>query len=356
MMNADDTLRRALASFDAASFANRHGGYKESISPLSHEYLLPCPCGGQRLRWNAQKGTWICWSHPSTDPLGASGDTIKLICLLEGVDESEAIGLVLAGYVGGDSKIERLAGGLVEAPRNVVRRLPRIPWPDGVDLLSAPCEPHQAAWSYLAKRGITAEQVKEYQIGFGRYGKLENYIVFPVWMDRTLVFYQGRATWDPPGTMVGDARKAWIATTGYRKTLNPPTTGENATGSEVIFNADRASTHECVVVCEGPVDAIKCGPNAVALFGKVAQPAKVERLKRMSARMFVIYLDRGEEEARNAEALAKELSAVSDVFICVPPPGHDAGSLTLEQNQEVIRGAKPFTPGHLTSRLTSRLF
>lgn len=344
-------------SFDATAFALRHNGYKESTSPLSHEYLLTCPCGSNRLRWNAQKGTWICWSHPSTDPLNASGDTIKLICMLEGVEEHEAIGLVLSGYVGGDSKIEQLSGGLVEVSRNVVRRLPPIPWPEGVDRLSEPCGPHMTAWAYLAKRGISAELAREYQLGFGRFGKLENYIVFPVWMDRALVFYQGRATWDPPGTMVGDARKAWIATTGYRKTLNPTSVGNgHATGSEVIFNADRASTHECVVICEGPVDAIKCGFNAVALLGKVAQPAKVERLKRMSARMFVIYLDRGEEEAECAKKLAQELSPYADVFVCEPPPGYDAGALTLEQNQEIIRAATPYTPGRLTSRLTSRLF
>lgn len=339
-------LDRALRAFDAASFVRRHGGRKESLSPASHEYLLDCPkCGSSRLRWNVAKNAWVCWGHPTRQ--GSSGNTLDLICALEDVDELAAIGIVLDGYVGGDAKIEALSGGLLETPRRGIRRLPPIQWPAGVDRLTEPCEPHRRAWDYLASRGVTSQQVRDYQIGYGRSGRLESYIVFPVFMDRAMVFWQARATFDPPASLTSDAKRNWVALTGYRKTLNPTSIGQNATGSEVIFNLDRASTYETIVICEGPFDAVKTGSNAVALLGKVAQPVKVQRLIRTSARAFIVYLDRGEEERKSALALARELTPYASVWIATPPEGYDPGSLTLEQNAHILSQAVLYEPGKL---------
>jgi len=352
--SAPDALSRALAAFDAAAFTKRHGGYKESLSQLSHEYLLPCPCGSSRLRWNAAKGTWICWGHPTHDYAGRSGDTLRLICVMEGLEEIDAIGIVLDGYVGGDSQIASLRGGLVAVVKQGMRRLPQIQWPSGVDRLTDPsCAPHKAAWEYLGSRGIGEAAVRLYGLGYGRSGKLDGYIIFPVVMDHALVFWQGRKTWDPPHELTGDARKAWVAMTGYKKTLNPVSVGNVATGSEVLFNYDLASSHEVIVICEGPVDAVKVGPHAVALLGKVAQSVKIERLRRTAARTFIIYLDRGAEESANAAALARELSPFASVLIAQPPVGHDAGSLSMEQNAEVLRAAVPFSPGKLDAPLSN---
>lgn len=353
MAQDQQDLDRALRAINALAFAERHGGYKESASKNSHEYLLMCPCGSDRLRWNAQKGTWICWGHPPEEWQTRSGDTLKLIQVLEQMDEEAAIDFVLSGYEGGDAKIERLTGKLSEARVGQIRRLPPIPWPRGVDRLTAPCEPHQRAWDYLATRGLTAEDVATYNLGYGRFGRLSGYILFPVYMDRALVFYQGRATWDPPPGETAN-RKYWIRLTNYRKTLNLPSFGNSAHGEEVLFNYDMASVYETVIVCEGPIDAIKCGPNAVAWLGKsgsTPHPVKVERLKRMSARRFVIYFDRGHEELVSATSLAKELCDWSEVFIVQPPEGYDAGALTRAQNATVIQGAVPFSPDRLKGGL-----
>jgi hypothetical protein len=346
-------LDRALKGLDALAFAERHGGHKESASHRSHEYLLLCPCGSDRLRWNAKKGTWICWGHPPELWETRSGDTLKLIQVLEHMDEEASIEFVIGGYDGGDAKIETLNSKLLEVRANQVRRLPPIPWPRGVDVLTAPCAPHQRAWDYLTKRGVTPEQVAQYRIGYGRQGRLSNYIFFPVYMDRALVFYQARATWDPPPGD-GNARKYWVKLTNYRKTLNLPSVGQSARGEEVIFNYDMASVYETVVINEGPFDAVKVGPHAVAWLGKsgkVPHPVKVERLKRMNANRFVIYFDRGREELAAAEALAKELTGWSDVYIVQPPEGYDPGALTPEQNATVIQGAWRFSADRLKSGL-----
>ena len=329
----DERLARALSGFDAASFVKRHRGYKESRSPLSHEYLLTCPtCSSDRLRWRHDpKGrqTWICWG------CRRSGDSLGLIQLMESCDLAAAIAHVLDGYIGGDAPQQ--LHGVVTKQQTTVTKL--MPWPAGVELLTPM---HAQAWAYVANRGITPEQVREYRIGVGRTGKLSGYIVFPVFMDGGLVYWQGRASWDPPANLDSTARKVWIHETHYRKTLNPTAEANFATAADVLFNWDRARTSTHVVICEGPIDAIKVGLYAVALFGKAWSPAKLQRLLRMPAKRYTVYLDRGKEERESALALAGALASYAPTFLATPPDGYDAGSLTCEQNAQIIQMAEPF--------------
>jgi hypothetical protein len=343
-------LSRALRAFDAKAFAERHGGYKESFSQKSHEYLLICPCGSDRLRWNSQKGTWICWGHPRTAP-HRTGDTLELVRILEDVDELGAIDLVMKMYTGGDANLGPLTGGLRSPEKPQVRLLPSMIWPRGVERLTEPCGPHDPAWHYLRGRGLTDDQIRHYGIGFGRMGRYEDYILFPVHMDRTMVYYQARAIWDPPAHLDKAGKKFWVSATNYKKTKNPVAAGKLATSGEVLFNYDVASTYEHIVICEGPVDAIKVGLNAVALLGKVGQAVKAERLRRTSARIYTIYLDRGEEEREYARTLARELHGYGDIYIVEPPEGYDPGDLTPAQNASVIQTAQRFDPNRLESAL-----
>lgn len=317
------TLRQALASFDAPSFVKRHGGYKESRSSLSHEYLLTCPrCGSGRLRWHARKGTWICWGCRKT------GDTIALVQLLERCEEHEAIAYVLDGYVGGDAPAQLDTEAICAPVKRQLTRLAQMPWPHGVDVLSQ-TPMHARAWSYLHSRGLTPAMVEHLRLGWGRQGWLDGYIVFPVYMDGGLVYWQGRQAQDPP--------------TGP-KTLNPRSQEGFATAQDVLFNYDAAKRDSHVVICEGPIDALKVGPNAVALFGKISSPVKVARLIRMRAMRYTVYLDRGEEERQHAERLAKQLDAYAPTYLATPPLGYDPGALTVEQNAHVIANAERFVP------------
>jgi len=319
------SLIDAVATFDAARFADRHGGYKESHSPRSHEYLLPCPCGSSRLRWNATKsgwGAWKCWRCLK------SGGTLELVELLEGIDDQDAVAYVLGGYVGGNAPTV-LAGVAARKRKPKLTRLPQIAWPTGVDVLSdTPL--HEEAWRYLETRGVGRDVLRYWRLGWGRTGWLQGYIVFPAMMDGGLAYWQGRASWDRPE---GADRR------GYQKTRNPRNIEGYATAEDVLYNYDRASSSGHVVIVEGGFDAIKVGTNAVGLFGKVATPAKIERLKRMRALRYTIYLDRGENEQVQAERLAASLSTFAPTHIAVPPPGFDAGALSIEQNAHVIAHA-----------------
>lgn len=339
-MKPTPTFGSALAQFDAHGFARRHGGYKESHSPNSHEYLLPCPhCSSDRLRWNhPSKAAWICWGCKR------SGDTVDLIAACEKTDRVAAIALLEESYMGGDAPTELRS--ITQAPPPAAKQ---IPWPEHVELIDERNPAHSGARMYLARRGIDDDTARLYRIGVGRAGKLKDYVVFPVYMDGLLVYWQGRATWDPPAYYTAEMRKEWIRATAYRKTLNPYSQPGQYTAQDVVFNHDRARTSPEVVICEGPVDAIKVGPHAVALFGKSCSPSKLHRITRMHARAYVVYLDRGEEELESARHIAAQLAQWAPTRIAVPPVGSDPGSLSPAENAAVVRMAEPWEPGGLLS-------
>lgn len=355
-----DKVTRAILSFDAKAFVKKHGGHKESTSDRSHEYLLECPfCQGHNLRWNARKGTgvWVCWNCRKT------GDTIFLIQIFERCDREDAIKFLFDGYVGGDAQL--FLSEIASMPQPIVlgrkklNRLPIMNWPAMVARVTIA---HAPAYSYLLDRGITAQQIEEYHIGVGLGGWLKDYVVFPVYMDGGLVYWQARATWNPPAGLSKPAKKAWIDATKYRKNLNPlnPPKGAppQAIAGEVLFNYDRASTFEHVVICEGPVDGIKIGPHATGLLGK-GTDTKIERLRRMNAKYYTVYLDRGivkpgelkSEERQKAEFIALELAGFAPTYIAEPPEGFDAGALSFEQNSRIIDQAESVADIKLQSNL-----
>lgn len=341
----DHRLDRAIAAFDVASFARTVGGRKESLSPFAFEWLFSCPyCASSRLRFNTQKQTGVCWvCKKGFTTFSLVRDVLKL-------DEYSTIEWFISRYVGGDSTAEALSSDLhpMVPVKPSVRRLPPIDWPVGAEILTVPCAPHARAWHYLHRRGITIEMVREFALAFGRGGRVKDRIVFPHRMDGAVVYWQARATWDPPEGLTRDGRKQWIEETRYIKTINPlAETMEDVQAHEVLYNYDRAAIEPHVVIVEGPIDAIKVGPHAVALDGKIASPTKIERLKRMRASRFTIYLDRGEEEWRSACSIATELCSGAQVAIAVPPAEYDAGALTREYNAAVIAAAQYWQPGKL---------
>jgi hypothetical protein len=292
------------------------------------------------LRWNAEKHAWVCWGHPP-GAKNRSGSTIDLICILEGIEEDEAIERVMAGYVGGDARIESLNGSL----GTKTRQLPvRIPWPEECEPLRADAPLHRTAWAYLASRGIGPEEVERYRLGYGVRGRYAGRILFPCFMRNELMFYQARATWDPPAGLEGERLRSWVEAHRYRKVLNP--TGASAQGK--IFGYDIARLYEHVVVCEGPADAIKTGPFAVAVLGKDARsPETIAALRSMGAKYFTIYFDSGPQARLSAFALGRELSTFAAIFIAEPKAGNDPGKQTRQENASCLHARQPFSTARL---------
>lgn len=327
-------FRRALEQFNVQAFVARHGGYKESLGVRSHEYLLPCVwCGSSRLRWNhPTKKAWQCWGCNRT------GSTMDLIMAYERVTFPRAHEIVMEGYNGGDANLE-----LTQLPvlRGKLEAYPAIPWPAGVDVLQ-PVDVHVPCWRYIMGRGVDAAMATQWRLGFGRFGRVKDYVIFPVFMDGALVYWQGRAIWDPPKFLDAEQQKRWVKETHYIKSINPVATNALATAGDVLLNYDRARNEPHVVIVEGPFDACKVGPHAVALLGKAATDAKIARLLRMKAQRYTVYLDRGDREYALARILAEKLNTYVPTYIAVPPEGRDPGKLSPEENGRVISQAVRF--------------
>lgn len=333
--------------FDTDAFAKRHGGIKESRSRRSAEYLFTCPwCGGNRLRYNAIKGSWICWG------CGRTGDQVGLVRGLERCDDERAIEIIADNVIPGGAVLGPLNLQLMERPRGRkarVRVLPEIKWPYGVEVLDLRPS-HAPAWDYLAKRGLDSDTVRRELIGFGRTGWLEDYVVFPIYMDHVLVYWQARSIYDPPP---GVTWRQWADETGRTKNRNLPNDGIHAEGHEVVYGYDRVRNAETVVLVEGPIDRLRVGPEfTVALLGKAADPVKIERLRRLPCRRYVIYLD-ADVTPELVETLARELHEAGEISIVVPPEGTDPGDWNRSQNAEILAQAATWSPSGLRLEISA---
>lgn len=329
-------LREQLYRFDFPAWARRVGAHKESLSTHSTEYLFTCQeCLSGRLRYNHRKQTWICWSCERT------GSLFDLIEQQEKTDFEGALDVVMAMERCGGAGLGPLQLILKNEGARPVEFAAR-PWPPGVDVLSQ-VPWHADAWRYLTERRGIAEQIAMgYQLGYGRSGWLANYLVFPIFQGGKMLYWQARAAWDPPDELSGDARKEWVERTGYRKTLNPKNEERYACASDVIFNLEVASAFSQIIVCEGPVDAIKSGTQAVSLLGKTATPQQLQLLRSSGCERFTVYLD---SEAREDSAkLCSELSAFANAFEAIPPPGTDPGDWTPSQNAAILQRALRWRP------------
>lgn len=346
----DFELERAIRGFDAESFVRRHGGHKESRSRRSREWLLPCRCGSSRLRWRHEPGVkqaWICWG------CGMTGTTLDLVQWLERIGLADAIQFVVGAYEGGDG-VQACTASVAapQRPATAHRLLPPMALPAGAEQLDPGNPAHHAALRYLvSQRGLTLAQIRDYRLHLGTRGFVRDYVIFPCVMHGAIVYWQARATWDPPRGLSAGQLKVWRKATAYRKTLNPRACEGEASAAEVLFGLDQAAVHPTVVVVEGPIDAIRTGPQAVALLGKTLSQAKAARLSSLRATKIVVYLDAGEAEREKALEIAGQLTSGADVYVAQAPEGCDPGSLTPEQNAAVLAQATRFKPQELRARL-----
>ena len=342
---------RALRTFNADTFCQQYGGRKESRSPLSFEYLFRCPlprCGSSNLRWNAQKGAFVCWG------CRVSGSTLYLIQLLGKMELSDAMDFVLGQYVGGDASLDLSTVATMRTPVTVAREPDMLP-PIALPALAVPAVQSEVVRAYLHSRGIDDRMMHVHGLLAGTQGRELHHVIFPCRMDGRVVYWQARACWDPPKGLSKEDRKAWIETHAYRKTLNPrngfPGVPQ-ATAADALFGFDSARLAPHVVIVEGPVDAIKVGTHAIALLGK-GSDAKIARLRRLAARRVTLYLDRGEQEQAAALRIAGALAGLTECWFAVPPPGFDAGDLTPGENAAILSAAVPVAQIGLKSTLTA---
>lgn len=224
---------------------------RHSLSKQGKEFLIPCPfCsprhrdGKQKLSISLDKRLFHCWR---CDEKG----TLRDLCKRLNLQLPLSMGMRKLGGLQSSSTLESQELGYL--------------FPQSVSALDV-----DSASTYLRNRGVTDAQMLEYSLLFCSQGLYANRIIVPTLEDRELVYFVARSIMSGVGT---------------KKYLNPPIT------VNCVFNLDKASEFDRVVICEGVFSAIAAGKNAIALFGKVMRDPQLYRLLQANFREYVIMLD-----------------------------------------------------------------
>jgi hypothetical protein len=188
---------------------------------------------------------------------------------------------------------------------------------------------------YLASRGIPLPLALEYGI---QYWPSQKSIVFPVTARGKLLGWQtrviGRTHWFDEESGVEIKITKAITSVGLKK-------------DRTFLFADRI-IGDHAVLCEGPIDAIKCnavGGN-VASLGKAVSRTQLELLKHSGIKKLYLALD--PDAFVESRKVLKELSRVIDVYDLRPPePYEDIGDMPMEEVAKLAKSAPKLHPNHI---------
>jgi len=302
-----------MSHFDLPRYLRK---FAPAIVLGDREVILQCPaCGKQKLSVNLQKEVWHCWvcEQYHRDQYGrrkvvqGAGGVISLVALLEGCSRVRAREIVGDASEQAHVPLEGISGVQIR-DQHWGHDLAEVDPPEGWLAIT-----DYRAFPYLAQRGILSEDITNYGLGVCLSGKYANRLIFPVWANRRLVYWQARAMFNDlhPGT---------------RKALNP--TGVYA--GNVLFNLDQAAKHSRVIITEGPIDAIHAGHSAVCTFGEKISDKQILQLHRAGVRAVDLMWDGpGPTEPMGAwpemiEA-GKRLAGVFDVRLVFFAEGRSGG-------------------------------
>lgn len=318
-------LQEAVQTFDIEGWLASHGAVGGST-----EMVLTCPaCGKNNLCVNVRRRLWHCWSceryvvdvEGKRRAVQGAGGLVKLVQLLDRVDRAQAIARIEAGSIYSYRDTARLPEDSLNSRYvGAIRSADPVEPPEG-------WQPVTEVLPFMAQRGITLEDARLFGLGWCDRGRYRGRLIFPVWEDRRLLYFQGRAMWAPvPGRT-------------YLKSLNPPGGDRHAVSSELLMNLDQARFYPRVAVVEGPTDLVRTGPDAVCTFGKRITDAQIGRLIRAGVRALDFLWDA--DAAEEMKTAARRLTGLFDLRLIFLPHG-DPGDFSREYLTRARMRAKNF--------------
>jgi len=349
-------LKERFPNFSLDSYLKQQKVYFRKHDSEDHtEYATNCPeCKKRgearpdtkkRLWINPKKGTFYCYN------CGWDGPLTRLVQTFSKCDWRRAIKILEGDR---PSSLELLNFELIHEEfdfNDEKEKLREIEFPHGFQLFADfACETDTIYHDYLDSRGVPLEIAIAHGWGFSDVGFVKHRIVVPHYVNERLVFWQARDVLEDDHPDYG--------TKDYKKVLNP----KGCSARSVLYNYDVAKLHGEIILCEGFIDAIKAGPNAVATNGKVLHAAQVELLTNTNAKSIIILWDddaytdekiytkgrfKGKiKKPSSAKAAQSALQSFFKVRFVRLPAGRDAGSYEMGELESVImepyRDASPF--------------
>lgn len=311
-------------------------------------YVFTCPRCNKKdklMMFRGGDGRFICWvcaetsnfrGRPEfalTEILGIPVSKIRqeLYGELGAKAEVKAFEIHLADFFGEDE----------EPPADLAAEVKGRPWP--LDFYPID-HPHASrGLAYCEGRGISLEIAKKYRL---RYCPVQSRVIFPCYVGDKLLGWQARFIhpheWYDEEE--GKMRKVpKILTTGNR--------------DQMLMFQDRLVGQDTVVLCEGPVDAIKCdslGIGNVCTMGKVISSTHLALVKGSGARRIYIGfdLDAGSESMKLLAHFNGyydiETGQEYEIYKLEPLEGYeDLGAMPVELMPAALASAQRLSPGQL---------
>lgn len=210
---------------------------------------------------------------------------------------------------------------------------------------------------YLAGRGIDVEMAKEYHL---RYCPLERRVIFPVEIGDRLVGWQKRIITN---------NKVWSEEKEKFLEAAKMLSSKDIPSARTVMFANRLVGSKHVVVCEGPIDAIKahlCGGN-IATMGKAIGQTQVDIIRNpeillsqhvlgtfRNSGIERIYLALDPDAARETDRLVREFWDM-EVYVMRPPRGkHDLGEMNYQEVYDLFLNARRVGAGSMFLALSRR--
>ena len=204
---------------------------------------------------------------------------------------------------------------------HVVKSPDQLKLPEGfITLLKGKGLTRDKAYRYLVSRGVTAQDVVKYNIGYIEEGPLTNFIIIPSYnRDGFLNYWVGRS-FDP------DA---------YHKHKLPPTS-KDIIGFDMLVNLNLP-----LILCEGAFDAIALKRNAIPLFGKRISKTLYKELVRSKVKQIYLALD--QDAILDSLKYAKELMAYGKEIFLLELEGKDPSEIGFKEMTTLLQHAEPLT-------------
>lgn len=178
------------------------------------------------------------------------------------------------------------------------------------------------AIKFLSKRGITAEDIVKYNIGFCKDGPYENRIIIPSYdKDGKLNYFLARDYKD-------------ISSKKYK---NPPNSStKDIIGFELYINWNAP-----IILCEGIFDALTIKRNVIPLFGKVLHEKLMKKLVKSEVDKIYIALDK--DAIKDALKYCETLLSYGKKVYLVEMDGKDANEIGFKNFLNIIENTYPLT-------------
>ncbi len=316
-----------------------------SFKSIGQSHVLDCPKCGKKEKLYVRKtdGRFVCWSCKEINNF--SGKIEYLIPHLSEMSLEQAKRWIrdeTEPLLNPNSFQVRLIDFLNEDEEQEIEE---VVFPEEVtyprDYVDIDSEGGIPGAKYLESRGIPVRIAKKYEIMYSPY---EKRVVFPVKKGGILVGWQGR--------LIEDV--TYVDSSGVEKKAAKAKTSSGMKKSELLMFGDRIQPGGDVIICEGPIDAIKCDfcpATAIATFGKSVSEDQVQSIVALGVKNAYIALDPDAESEADDLKRRLELLGVPCKRLLPPNQFKDLGEMSFDEVLSEFRALNDSNLLHFRVRL-----